>query len=245
MKNNVVEILGIHFVNKGFHEVVDFLTEQIQKERKTFLVTANPEIIMYARENAEYEDIVQTADIVVPDGFGVILASKILNSPLRERVTGYDLTIRLLELANQKQWRIYLLGGQDKTNKKAIERIRSQYPNVIIAGSHHGFFDWNENTIVEKIYATKPDIIFVALGFPKQEKWIAKNISTFTKGLFMGVGGSIDVLAGEVKRAPKIWQKINLEWFYRLIMQPSRWRRMLVLPQFLIEVFKLKVKSKS
>jgi N-acetylglucosaminyldiphosphoundecaprenol N-acetyl-beta-D-mannosaminyltransferase len=102
----------------------------------------------------------------------------------------------------------------------------------MIAGSHHGFFDWNKNTISEEIRASEPDIVFVALGFPKQEKWIAENISNFTKGLFIGVGGSIDVLAGEVKRAPEIWQKTNLEWFYRLLKQPSRWRRMLALPQF-------------
>ncbi|MDP4087156.1 MAG: WecB/TagA/CpsF family glycosyltransferase [Bacillota bacterium] len=242
MKSKKLQKLGIHFVNKGFPEVVDFLSEQIQRERKTFLVTANPEIVMYARENSEYRDLVQTADLVVPDGFGIILASKILKSPIQERVTGYDLTIRLLELANQNQWRIYLLGGQDRTNKKAIDHIRNQFPNVMIAGSHHGFFDWNKNTISEEIRASEPDIVFVALGFPKQEKWIAENISKFSKGLFIGVGGSIDVLAGEVKRAPEIWQKMNLEWFYRLLMQPSRWRRMLALPQFLIEIFKIKLK---
>jgi N-acetylglucosaminyldiphosphoundecaprenol N-acetyl-beta-D-mannosaminyltransferase len=241
MKNNMVEILGVNFVNKSFKEVIDFLSKQITQETKTFLVTANPEIVMYAKGNSEYRDLVQTADLVVPDGFGILLASKILKSPIQERVTGYDLAIRLLELANQNHWSIYLLGGKDSTNKKAIHNIRMQFPNAIIAGSHNGYFDWKDNIIAEEIHATNPDIVLVALGYPKQEKWIAENMSKFSKGIFIGVGGTIDVLAGEVKRAPKIWQKMNLEWFYRFLMQPSRWRRMIALPRFVLEILKLKI----
>ena len=235
-----VDILGIDFLNKGFNEVIDFLTERIHKNEKTFVVTANPEIVMYARENQEYKKIVQTADFVVPDGSGIILAAKILNEPLQERVTGYDLMIRLLELANQNQWRIYLLGGQEEINQKAVANIRKQFPNAVLAGSHNGFFNWEENTIQEEIQFTEPDIVFVCLGFPRQEKWIAENLVHFSKGIFIGVGGSIDVIAGEVKRAPEVWQKMNLEWFYRLMLQPSRWRRMLALPRFLIQILKIR-----
>ncbi|WP_026575900.1 WecB/TagA/CpsF family glycosyltransferase [Bacillus sp. UNC438CL73TsuS30] len=239
MKNNV-NILGINFLNKGFNEVVHLLTERIAKGVKTFVVTANPEIVMYAREDKDYWKIVQEADYVVPDGSGIILAAKILNSPIQERVTGYDLTIRLLELANQNGWRIYLLGGKEETNKKAVATICERYPHLVMAGFHNGYFKGKENKIADEIKAANADIVFVALGFPRQEKWISAHYATFSKGIFMGVGGSIDVLAGEVKRAPLVWQKLNLEWFYRLVKQPSRWRRMLALPRFLVEILKVK-----
>jgi N-acetylglucosaminyldiphosphoundecaprenol N-acetyl-beta-D-mannosaminyltransferase len=240
MKTNWVNILGINFINKSFNEVVEILYKSIQANRKSFIVTANPEIVMYAKDNPDYKRIVQSADMVVPDGTGIIIASRILNQPIRERVTGFDLTIRLLEHANENKWRIYLLGGREETNQKAVENIHSQYPHVQIVGSHHGFFDWENNTVSSQIQDASPDLIFVALGFPKQEQWIAKNYALYSKGLFMGVGGSIDVLAGEVKRAPHIWQRLNLEWFYRLITQPTRWRRMMAIPKFLIQIYKLK-----
>jgi N-acetylglucosaminyldiphosphoundecaprenol N-acetyl-beta-D-mannosaminyltransferase len=139
--------------------------------------------------------------------------------------------------------KIYLLGGREETNQKAVSNISRQFPNIQIVGSHHGFFDWDKNRIPDEIEASSPDLILVALGFPRQEKWIASNIAQFSKGLYMGVGGSIDVLAGEVQRAPEFWQKMNLEWFYRLVSQPSRWRRMLAIPQFLIEIFKIKLRK--
>ncbi|MFB5195052.1 WecB/TagA/CpsF family glycosyltransferase [Neobacillus sp. KR4-4] len=241
MKTNLVNILGINFLNKRFNEVVEILIKAIHDQKKYFIVTANPEIVMYAKDHPEYLTIVQSADMIVPDGAGIIIASKILNQPIYERVTGYDLTIRLLEEANKKKWSIYLLGGKEETNQKAVATIQRQFNQIHIAGSHHGFFDWQKNTITSEIKAKGPDIIFVALGFPRQEKWIKENLPYFSKGLFMGVGGSIDVLAGEVQRAPRIWQKINLEWLYRLITQPSRWRRMLAIPKFLSQIFKVKL----
>ncbi|WP_066065410.1 WecB/TagA/CpsF family glycosyltransferase [Neobacillus soli] len=242
---NLVTILGIDFVNKSFHEVVEKLFTGIKSNCKAFIVTANPEIVMYAAAHPEYRDIVQAADMVVPDGSGIILASKILNEPIQERVTGYDLTIRLLELGDENKWRIYLLGGREEINKKAADNICNQFPNVELVGRHHGFFDSEKNnSIIKEIKASRPDIVFVALGFPRQEKWISKNLHHFSKGLFMGVGGSIDVLAGEAKRAPLFWRKMNLEWFYRLLMQPSRWKRMLALPRFLVQIIKVKINPK-
>ncbi|MCM3567394.1 WecB/TagA/CpsF family glycosyltransferase [Neobacillus mesonae] len=240
METNVVRILGIDFINKSFNDVVDILEQLISSNKKSFVVTANPEIAMYAHEHPDYKAIVEMSDIVVPDGIGIVMASKILKTPIQERVAGFDLTVRLLELANKQKWRIYLLGGKEETNKKAIANIASRYPQLQIAGSHHGFFDWEEGTVAEEIKASKPDIVFVALGFPRQEQWIAENLPHFSKGLFMGVGGSIDVLAGEVKRAPEFWRKMNLEWFYRLLKQPTRWKRMLALPRFLVQIVKVK-----
>jgi N-acetylglucosaminyldiphosphoundecaprenol N-acetyl-beta-D-mannosaminyltransferase len=240
MKTNLITVLGIDFVNKRFDQVVEDLFSRINSKHKSFIVTANPEIVMYAQEHPEYNKIVQSADMVVPDGYGIILASKILGTPIMERVAGYDLTVRLLELGNKKKLKIYLLGGREETNQKAVDNIHSTYPDIQIVGRHHGFFDWEKSKVTAEIKAANPDVVFVALGFPRQEQWIAKHIDQFSHGLFMGVGGSIDVLAGEVQRAPRIWQKLNLEWFYRLISQPSRWRRMLAIPRFIIQIFKLK-----
>jgi len=240
MKTNLVTVLGIDFVNKHFGQVVEDLIARIDSKQKSFIVTANPEIVMYAHEHPDYKKIIQSADMVVPDGYGIILASKILGTPIIERVAGYDLTIRLLELGNKKKLKIYLLGGREETNQKAVGNIHSSYPDIQIVGRHHGFFDWEKSNVTAEIKAANPDVVFVALGFPRQEQWIAKHLDQFSHGLFMGVGGSIDVLAGEVQRAPRIWQKLNLEWFYRLISQPSRWRRMLAIPRFIKQIFKLK-----
>jgi len=243
MKTNLVTILGIDFVNKRFDQVVEELLSRINNKRKSFIVTANPEIVMYAHEHSDYKKIVQSADMVVPDGYGIILASKILDTPIMERVAGYDLTVRLLELGNKKKLKIYLLGGREETNQKAVENIHNTYPDIQIVGRHHGFFDWEKSQVTAEIKAANPDVVFVALGFPRQEQWIAKHLDQFSHGLFMGVGGSIDVLAGEVQRAPRIWQKLNLEWFYRLISQPTRWRRMVAIPRFIIQIFKLKLRK--
>jgi N-acetylglucosaminyldiphosphoundecaprenol N-acetyl-beta-D-mannosaminyltransferase len=241
MKTNSVPVLDIEFVNMRFDQVVEMLFSDIKSNRKSFIVTANPEIVMYAQEHPDYKKIVQSADMVVPDGYGIILASKVLGTPIVERVAGYDLTVRLLELGNEKKMKIYLLGGREETNQKAVANIHRTYPNIQIVGRHHGFFDWEKSHVTADIKAANPDVIFVALGFPRQEQWISKHLNQFSSGLFMGVGGSIDVLAGEVQRAPQIWQKLNLEWFYRLISQPSRWRRMLAIPRFLIQIFKIKL----
>jgi N-acetylglucosaminyldiphosphoundecaprenol N-acetyl-beta-D-mannosaminyltransferase len=128
--------------------------------------------------------------------------------------------------------------------QKTVAEIMKQYPNVKIAGAHHGFFDWADDHIPNEIQRTKPDLIFTALGVPRQELWIGQNMDKFEKGVFMGIGGSFDVLAGAVQRAPEVWQKMNLEWAYRLLKQPSRWKRQLSLPHFALKVIQQKVTGK-
>jgi N-acetylglucosaminyldiphosphoundecaprenol N-acetyl-beta-D-mannosaminyltransferase len=243
--NKFVKILDIPFITNPFEEMVKLFIQKINNREKTFVVTANPEIVMHAKKHEDYMFAVQEADFVVPDGHGIILASRILNTPIQERVTGYDLTIRLLELANHNKWKVYLLGGIEEVNAAAAKNIEKQYPHLQLVGRHHGFFDLEEERIPAEIQGHQPDIVLVALGVPRQELWIARHIDRFSHGIFMGVGGSIDVLAGTVKRAPKIWQILRVEWLYRLFKQPSRWRRMLALPEFVLEVFKMKFHSKK
>ncbi|CAM3953292.1 WecB/TagA/CpsF family glycosyltransferase [Mesobacillus thioparans] len=245
MENTKISILGIPFTNITFDDMADKLAVKILNKEKTFVVTANPEIVMFAKRNREYEKIIKCADDIVPDGFGVLLASSIQKTPIKERVTGYDLTIRLLEMCAQNSWSVYLLGGKEEINAAAADNIKKNFKGLKLVGRHHGYFSGNEEGIVKEIQNKEPDLVLVALGFPRQEQWISSHLSSFQKGVFMGVGGSIDVLSGTVKRAPGIWRKLNLEWLYRLLKQPSRWRRMLVLPIFVLEVLRTGKKKSS
>jgi N-acetylglucosaminyldiphosphoundecaprenol N-acetyl-beta-D-mannosaminyltransferase len=240
-----VKILNVFFNHITKSVLVNKLVEKISQNQKIFLVTANPEIIMYANTDQDYFSVVNNADYTIPDGIGVIIASKMIGDPLSERIAGYDLLVELLKVGNEKGWSAYFLGAKKEVVQKAVDNVKTTYPQLKIAGWNDGYFDWNSSNISDEIKEKKPDLIFVALGFPKQEIWISKNIESFEKGLFMGVGGSFDVLAGEVKRAPLVWQKMNIEWLYRLIQQPSRWKRMLVLPQFVLKVFVEKYIKKS
>ncbi|WP_318503435.1 WecB/TagA/CpsF family glycosyltransferase [Bacillus sp. T3] len=230
-----VDILGIKVSCLTSKETFEHLVTEINNKRKQFVVTANPEIISYAYKNKKYLNDIQKADIITADGIGVVKGAKLLGHNIPERVTGIDIFYDLLKESNNKRYSIYLLGAEESILMKTIANIKKTYPNVNIIGYHHGYFDWNDDeTIVNEIKENKPDLIFVALGYPLQEQWIARHLEEFNKGVFIGVGGSFDVIAGVVKRAPKIWQKMNLEWFYRLMKKPTRLKRVMRLPQFLL-----------
>ncbi|UOR11652.1 WecB/TagA/CpsF family glycosyltransferase [Halobacillus amylolyticus] len=229
-----VEIKGIPFIKATNQQLLnDYLYPAIDAKEKKFIVTANPEIVMAAEEEYFYKKILKQADYVIADGIGVVIGSRLMREPLPERIAGYDLMQQLLEKANQDQLRCYFLGSKQEILDKAVAKVKVNFPDLVIAGSHHGYFDINDPSIAEAIEKAQPDFIFVGLGFPNQEKWIHRYSNQFSHGMFMGVGGSFDGLAGHVKRAPKIWQKLNVEWLYRLIKQPSRWKRMLQLPRFI------------
>ncbi|WP_246027635.1 WecB/TagA/CpsF family glycosyltransferase [Lysinibacillus antri] len=233
----IMDIPFLHITQQGF---VELLEQRIKQQEKTFVVTANPEVVMKANEDQQIMNYIKKATYVTADGIGVVKAAQILGDSLPERVTGFDTMVKLLERGNQLHYKIYLLGAQNEVLQKAIQKINQDYPNIDIVGHQDGFFDWTKNDIAQQIKETTPDLIFVALGVPRQEKWISENLDQFSHGVFIGVGGSFDALTGTVKRAPVIFQKLNLEWFYRLIKQPSRWKRMLALPLFALKVFKLK-----
>lgn len=240
-----VSILGVDFIHTTMNGMIDKLAHHLEKEEKAFVVTANPEIVLHAYENEDYNKLLQQADYITADGIGVVKAAKWLGKSLPERVTGYDMFMKLLHIANERSYSIYLLGAKEEVIERAVAAIHEQFPNVKIAGYHHGYFDWHDKTIENEVKELKPDLMFLAIGFPRQEQWISERIASFDKGIFMGVGGSFDVIAGEVKRAPLIWQKLNLEWLYRLLKQPSRWRRMLALPKFVLTVWGQKLKGKQ
>lgn len=218
-------------------QFIDIFNQRIKEQRKTFVVTGNPELVMYANKDPNYLNTLNRADYIVPDGIGIVKASRILKRPLKERVAGFDLMGELLKLAEQEKYKVYLLGAKHTTLEKAYINIKNAHPNLNIVGRHHGYFDLSDESVVQDVIQSDADLIFVALGFPRQEYWIEKYISRFNKGLFMGVGGSFDVWSGEVKRAPQSWIDRDLEWLYRLIQQPFRIKRMLVLPKFFIGIF--------
>ncbi|SDC90754.1 N-acetylglucosaminyldiphosphoundecaprenol N-acetyl-beta-D-mannosaminyltransferase [Paenibacillus sp. UNCCL117] len=239
--SKTLHILGVPFSTRTMNETIEELKLAVGERRsKPFhLITANPEIVMKAQDDASLRQIVNDADMITPDGIGIIMASRWKGAPLPERVTGYELLLKLLELGDAKGWSFYFLGADEATNEKAVSTIRSKYPNVRIAGRHNGFFSpEDEQRIVAEVQAAEPDFLIVALGAPGAERWIYKHKPELKAKVAFGVGGSLDVIAGKVKRAPVIWQRLNLEWLYRLLAQPSRWRRQLALPVFAVKAFR-------
>lgn len=236
-EKNTVQIMDIDFVHTTKKNLLHYeLFPRLNRQQKCFIVTANPEIVMRTREDEEYKRIVQHADFVIPDGVGIIKAAKIMKQPLPERIPGYELVLDLLNFANVQGLSCYFLGGKDYVNEKMALEVERQYPNIHIAGHHHGFIGNQDEHIVEEIAKSGADIVFVALGMPKQEKWIYKHYDRFSKGLFMGVGGSFDTFVGELPRAPQKWIDLNLEWLYRLLKQPFRVKRITKVFEFMIRI---------
>lgn len=229
-----VLIMDIPFFNTTKKDFLqNHLFPRLANEEKNFVVTANPEIVMQARENITYKKAVQSADYVIADGSGIVMAAKYKKEPLQERIPGYELMLDLLQHADEHGLSCYLLGATESVNEKAVGKVRQQYPGVKIAGHHHGFFDIDDPEMAAEVKRTNPDLIFVALGLPRQEMWISQHMDVFHKGLFMGIGGSFDIIAGEAKRAPQLWINLNLEWLYRLVKQPSRFMRILKVFEFM------------
>lgn len=232
-------VLGIGFDNVNMAEAVDKCLNFIKGDSANLVVTPNPEIVMKAKDDAEFKEIINNAALVIPDGIGVIKGAKILGTPLKERVAGYDLICQLLEKGQDGSISFYFWGGKPGVADKAKAKMEEKYPNIKILGTHDGYFnDDQEKEIIAEIKELKPDVVLCGCGFPKQEKLINKYLNEKAYKIGIGCGGSLDVLAGEVKRAPKLFIKLHLEWFYRLLKQPSRLGRMMVLPKFLVEVKK-------
>lgn len=238
MDDKKVSILGIPFDNLTRVEFLGQLLVRMEANQKTFLVTANPEIVMYAKEDNEYFDLLLKADYVAPDGIGIVRAAKKLGTPIKERVPGFELMLGLLELSNKNKKRVFFIGAEEEVIRQAVKNAEEIWPDLEVVGYHHGYFDHSDPEMIEYVQSLKPDLILVAFGFPRQEKWIYQYLQTAQHGIAVGVGGSFDVLSGKSKRAPKIVQELHIEWLYRLIKQPSRYRRMLALPAFMKEINK-------
>lgn len=239
-----VNVLNVMFDNVTLNEMHQNVTRYLNTDttHNLFVVTANPEIVHYAYENPLYQNMINQADYIIPDGTGIVKASRWLGRPLQERLPGIELMESCLEIANVKSKKVFLLGSTTPIVEKAARKIKQTYPNIEIE-THHGFIEMNDATLSKQIRQFNPDFIFVGMGYPKQEQWIHHHRHHFTHTMMMGVGGSIDVFSGEVKRAPYLFRALNLEWAYRCIKNMKRIHRMKRIPKFLWEVYKQKTRT--
>lgn len=237
--NRKTHILGVPFDVVTMEQAVERVKKMLTAEGQHIICTPNPEIVMEAQTDEALMQILKEADLVVPDGVGVVWASKYSEIRLQERVAGYDLTQNLMQALADTEETFYFFGGAPGVAAAAARRMTKEHPGLRIVGVHNGYFDEKEEKkIIQDIKKKAPSILLVGLGAPKQEKWIYENLHTVGAKTAIGVGGSFDVMAGNVKRAPKLFQKLGLEWFYRLISQPTRWKRMMRLPKFALTVLK-------
>lgn len=228
-----VEILGVGFDNVTMDQAVAEGVRLADTEGAHYVVTPNPEIVEACREDQEALEAVNGADLVLADGIGVVYGAKILGTPLKERVPGIEFAQHLMGRMAQNGKSLFLLGAKPGVAEKAAERLQGQYPGLRVAGVHDGYFQ-EDGPVLETIRASGADVVFVCLGAPKQEKWMRRNGEATGAHLLVGLGGCLDVFSGEVRRAPEAFQKMGLEWLYRLAKNPSRVGRMMKLPLFLV-----------
>ena len=232
-----LNILGVHLSCDSMEDTVQkamsFLSEDSVGAHTIY--TPNPEIIYEAYHNQSYCDILNRADFLIPDGIGVVYASRLLGQAIPERVPGYDLVMNLFSRMNENGQSVYIFGGKPGVAEDAVTAMKEKYPFIQFVGVHDGYFD-DDRPIIEEINQLKPDLLLVCMGAPKQEEWIDKHITDLNIKLAIGAGGSVDVMAGTAKRAPEFFIRHNLEWFYRLLKQPSRLGRMMRLPKFMLTV---------
>lgn len=237
------EILGVRFDDLTQQEAAQQGRQLLEEDKFHYVVTPNPEFLLAAEKDPEFRRVLNAADLVLPDGIGVVYSAKILGTPLKERVPGIEFAEAMLSALNEMGGRLYLLGAKPGVAEAAAERLQAQYPGLKIAGTHDGYFK-EDAPVVEAIRESGADCVFVCLGAPKQELWMAKNGPATGAHVLCGLGGSLDVFAGTVERAPKFWSDHGLEWFYRLCKEPKRIGRMMKLPLFLVHVRQEKGKRK-
>lgn len=230
-----MKILGIKIDKVDCQETIEIINRFVQEKKPRQIVTLNPEMMMTALADKEFKSVLNRTDLNVPDGIGIVWASKILKNPLKERVTGTDLVWKIAELTNQRGYSIYFLGAGEGIAQKAAFKLKEKYPKLKIAGvKASSLYDLNN---IERIKKAKPDILLVAFGHPKQEKWLFKYRERLGVPVSIGVGGAFDFISEKIPRAPLWVQKMGLEWLYRLIKEPWRIKRQLSLPKFAWLVF--------
>ena len=238
-----INVLGVGFDNLLMIEAVSRGVDMLSQPGAHYVVTPNPEIVEICRKNPEAMRAVNGADLVLADGIGIIKGARILGTPLKARNPGIEFAAYLMREMAEKGRSLYLLGAKPGVAEKAAKKLQAQHPGLRIAGTRDGYFQ-EDAPVVEAIRESGADVVFVCLGAPKQEKWMKKNGEATGAKLLLGIGGALDVFSGEVKRAPRAFQKLGLEWFYRLITNPSRAGRMMKLPLFLVHVAKEKRRRK-
>lgn len=239
------KILGIGFDPVTMTQAQARLASYVEDGNFHLVITANPEMVMKARGDQLLGEIMERADLVVPDGIGVVWASHMLGLGFPERIPGIELAEGLLEQAAAQGWGVFLLGSEAGVADQAAKALQSRLPQLKIVGTQHGFFrpGGEEEEVLAKIAQANPQILLAALGVPRQEKWLAAHLANLNVPLAIGVGGSINVWAGVDKRAPLWLRKIHLEWLYRVVRQPWRIKRLMALPVFVLAVLGAKLRQ--
>lgn len=232
MKENY---LGVDVSNHSFTKLMNLVIEDINEKRKSFIVAINPEKVLKAQYDKDLLKLLNQATYQIPDGMGILIASKLKKGDVKERVTGIDMLVALCDKAASLNKSVFLYGAKPGVADLAKENLQKRFPSLRIAGVIDGY-EKDQSVIKETINKAEPDILFVALGSPAQEYWIVENMKELKVNIFQGVGGSFDVLSGNIKRAPIMFRKFGLEWLYRLIKEPFRLKRQLKLPLFLLRV---------
>ena len=232
-------ILGVNVTTLDEQKLMKQIENDIQQNQKVRIVAINPEKIMMAQQDANLKELLNESTYHIPDGIGVSIASRLSGGSIRGRVTGIGMMENLLDLANRNQLKIFLYGAKPETVHQASHNIQGKFPYLVIAGTLDGYVK-DVQEVITTINAVEPHILFVALGSPKQELFIKHNMEQLNVNVFQGVGGSFDVFSGNVKRAPELFLKTGTEWLYRLMMQPSRVKRQVALPLFLLKVLSKK-----
>ncbi len=228
-----IPVMGVEFDCVTMDQALARAAELLENRQSAYCVTPNAEIVYEAIQDPDFRELLNQADIVLPDGAGVVLGAKLLGTPLPGKVAGIEFGERLCDMLTKRGGSLYLLGGKPVVAEQAAQKLTQRHPGLVICGTAHGYFQ-DEAAAVERIRAAKPDVLFVCLGAPKQERFMRAHCQALPGCLMAGLGGSLDGYAGIAKRAPKWMIRCNLEWLYRLIKQPRRLGRMMRLPKFIL-----------
>jgi N-acetylglucosaminyldiphosphoundecaprenol N-acetyl-beta-D-mannosaminyltransferase len=244
-----ITVRGLRFDSVTMSEAIAIASLALEENRTLSVFTPNAEIAQLAAENKNILDLINRADLLLPDGAGIILASEILSTPLKQKVAGVDFGSELIGLATQKGYPVFFLGGKTGVAQLAAKKLQKKFPSLPIAGTHDGYFEKNgaENErVLKTINESGAKILFVCFGAPAQEIWIDRNKSRLPSvHLLAGLGGSLDIYAGIAKRAPAFFIRTRMEWLYRLIREPKRLGRMMKLPKYIAGAYKEKLLGKS
>ena len=238
------QVMEIGFDNVTLGGAVDIAMQYIEQGKKCRVVTPNAEIAQLCKSDSSLCEIVNRSQLVLPDGIGVVYASRILGHPLKERVPGFEFAEALLDRLQNTGKSVFFFGAKPGVAEKAAENVKKRYPGLLIAGTLNGYYT-NDQKVIQQINDALPDVLFVCLGAPKQEQFMALRGDALTPVLMAGLGGTLDVLAGEVNRAPELFIRLNLEWLYRLLCQPKRIGRVMRLPVYLLSAFAAKGRQKN
>ena len=241
---NRLLVLGTRIDRISQAGAIELALENMKERRGAYAVTPNTEIVLRARNDPALRDAISHAALSLPDSVGVEAAARILGTPIKERVPGIDFAADLLARMAEEGASVFLLGAREGVARRAAAALCGRFPGLVIAGAENGYYkSGDEDALIARINAASPDLLLVCLGSPKQELWMRRNAARLRVGLMTGLGGALDVFAGDIPRAPENWRRAGLEWLYRLLREPSRLRRVVVLPQILLFAVRNRIKG--